>query len=148
MTSTKLVNAKLDRLDAKLDRLNAKLDRLDTKLDRLDDIDRLPSITEIKTMGGYTHGLTHRTGYMVSLVGNKVIIPAATCTNKDWGMYYINHRPIRRETNVGVWYNPDDDNFYFDIGQWVETKEEAFALGRSNNQLAVYEIATGESIFL
>ena len=117
-----------------------------TKLDRLNDIDRLPSIDEIKEMGGYTHNLEHTTGYMVSTVGNEVVKPVATCTNKDWGMYYITHRPVTKETYVGVWYNRENDSFYFDVSQWVEDKTEARELGEKNNQLAIYEIETGRTL--
>lgn len=122
--------------------------RRSTKLDKLNDIDRIPSIDELKEMGGYTHNLEHTTGYMVSTVGNEVVKTAATCTNKDWGMYYITHRPITKETYVGVWYNQEDDSFYFDVSQWVEDKEEALALGKEHNQLAIYEIETGNCIQL
>jgi len=117
-----------------------------TKLDRLNDIDRLPSIDEIKEMGGYTHNLEHTTGYMVSTVGNEVVKPVATCTNKDWGMYYITHRPVTKETYVGVWYNRENDSFYFDVSQWVEDKAEAWELGEKNNQLSIYEIETGRTL--
>lgn len=125
--------------------------RRSTKLDKLNDIDRLPSIDEIKEMGGYTHNLNHTTGYMVSLAGYEVVIPADICTNANWGMYYITHRSVgsvKKETYVGAWFNPDDDNFYFDVSQWVEEKQEALALGKEHNQLAVYEIETGNCIQL
>ena len=120
--------------------------RRTSKLDRLNDIDRLPTIDEIKFLGGYTHNLEHNTGYMVSLSGQGVVKPASTCTDKDWGKYYINHRTAAKETYVGVWYNADDDTFYFDVSQWVKTKAEALALGKANSQLAVYEISTGDVI--
>lgn len=106
----------------------------------------LKTIEQIKEVGGYTHNLTHTTGYMVSTVGNEAVIPASVCSNKDWSNYYTTHRPVKDEHYVGVWYNPDDDNFYFDVSQWVEDKQEALALGERNNQLAVYEIETGECI--
>lgn len=119
------------------------------ELDRLNDIVKLPSVDELKSLGGYTHNLNHTTGYMVSLAGYEVVIPADICTNENWGMYYITHRSVgsvKKETYVGAWFNPDDDNFYFDVSQWVEDKEEALTLGEKNEQLAIYEIETGMCI--
>jgi hypothetical protein len=120
--------------------------RRHSELDRLNDIDRLPTVDELKALGGYTHNLKHTTGYMVALAGNEVVIPADICTNGNWGMYYIKHRPTKKETYVGAWFNPDDDHFYFDVSQWVEDKEEALVLGERNQQLAIYEIETGACI--
>ena len=52
---------------------------------------------------------------------------------------------------IGGWLdvNSDDkNNFYLDISINVKDKDEAIELAKKNNQLAIFDIATGESIYL
>jgi hypothetical protein len=42
----------------------------------------------------------------------------------------------------------DKDNFYLDISINVKDRNEAIELAKKNNQLAIFDIATGESIYL
>lgn len=52
---------------------------------------------------------------------------------------------------IGGWLdvNSDDkNNFYLDISINVKDKDEAIELAKKNGQLAIYDIASGESIYL
>jgi hypothetical protein len=52
---------------------------------------------------------------------------------------------------IGGWLdvNSDDkNNFYLDISINIKDKDEAIELAKKNNQLAIFDIATGESIYL
>jgi hypothetical protein len=115
------------------------------------DATRLPTVQQIKDMGGYTHGIKHTKGYLVSLSNYECKVPASECTDKHLAKYFIKVRAelsVKANKYLGAWFNPEDDNFYFDISQWVETKDEALALGKKHNQLAVYELGTGNCIHL
>lgn len=52
---------------------------------------------------------------------------------------------------IGGWLDTeanDKDNFYLDISVNIQNKDEAIKLAKKNNQLAIYDVASGESIYL
>ena len=52
---------------------------------------------------------------------------------------------------IGGWLDAeanDDNNFYLDISINIQDKNEAIELAKKNNQLAIFDIASGESIYL
>ena len=52
---------------------------------------------------------------------------------------------------IGGWLDTeanDKDNFYLDISVNIQDKNKAIELAKKNNQLAIFDIATGESIYL
>lgn len=52
---------------------------------------------------------------------------------------------------IGGWLDTeanDKDNFYLDISINVKDKDEALKIAKENHQLAIYDVATGESIYL
>lgn len=111
----------------------------------------LPTVQQIKDMGGYTHELKHTNGYLVSLPNYECKVSASECTDKHWAKHFIKVRAelsTKNEKYLGAWFNPEDDHFYFDLSQWVKTKAEALALGKERNQLSVYEVETGNCIWL
>jgi hypothetical protein len=111
----------------------------------------LPTVQQIKDMGGYTHGIKHTKGYLVSLPNYEYKVPASECTDKHWAKHFIKVRAelsVKANKYLGAWFNPEDDNFYFDLSQWVETKDEALVLGKEHNQLSIYELGTGNCIRL
>lgn len=111
----------------------------------------LPTVQQIKDMGGYTHGLKHTNGYLVSLPNYECKVSASECTDKHWAKHFIKVRAelsVKTNKYLGAWFNPEDDNFYFDLSQWVETKAEALALGKEHNQLAIYDVSTASCIWL
>lgn len=101
--------------------------------------------------GGFSlnsDGISPTTGYMISC--------------KD--LYKINlseltpdklNDAIKEATKIngyiGGWLDTetnDKDNFYLDISINIQDKNKAIELAKQNNQLAIYDIATGESIYL
>lgn len=52
---------------------------------------------------------------------------------------------------IGGWLDTetnDKDNFYLDISINIKDKDEALKIAKDKNQLAIYDISTGESIYL
>lgn len=52
---------------------------------------------------------------------------------------------------IGGWLDTetnDDNNFYLDISINIQDRNEAIELAKKNGQLAIYDIASGESIYL
>lgn len=47
---------------------------------------------------------------------------------------------------VGTWVH--EDHVYVDGSQWFIHRDDAVAVARERNQLAVYDVATGESIYV
>lgn len=59
---------------------------------------------------------------------------------------YVGENP---EINAfGGWLNPDNRQFYFDATIIVNDLETAIELGRANKQLAIFDFANGETIYL
>jgi hypothetical protein len=47
---------------------------------------------------------------------------------------------------LGAWRDPADGRIYLDVSILVEDREQALALAREYDQLAVFDFSTGESI--
>jgi hypothetical protein len=47
---------------------------------------------------------------------------------------------------IGTWYNEEDDTTYLDVTATLPDKEQAIALGRQCNQIAIYDLLHGEEI--
>lgn len=47
---------------------------------------------------------------------------------------------------LGGWRDPADGRIYLDVSTLVEDREQALALARCHDQLAVFDFSTGESI--
>ena len=49
---------------------------------------------------------------------------------------------------VGVWTNPESGVTYYDRSVWVAELDNAIALGKSHEQLAIWDIANEKEIWL
>lgn len=49
-------------------------------------------------------------------------------------------------TAIGTWYNEEDDTTYLDVTAVLPDREQAVALGRQYNQIAIYDLLRGEEI--
>lgn len=101
--------------------------------------------------GGFSinkDGDSPKTGYMISCKDLYKINLSELTSDK------LNDA-IKKATEIGGyiggWLDTeanDKDNFYLDISINIQDKNEAIELAKKNNQLAIYDIATGESIYL
>lgn len=109
----------------------------------------LPTVQQIKDMGGYTHGIKHTNGYIVSLPNFECKVPASECTDKHWAKYFIKVRAelsIKNNNYLGAWYSSKDDMFYFDVSHWVPTLAEASELGKLYNQQSIFDVSNGVAV--
>ena len=47
---------------------------------------------------------------------------------------------------LGGWRNPDDGLAYLDVSVVVSSRDQALALARNNDQLAIWDFANGQSV--
>lgn len=82
-------------------------------------------------------------GYMVSRAGHEEIVPQGADLVAYGKHYFLRHAETLAEDNayMGCWF--DGSNFVFDISENVQTKEVAIQLGETNNQLAIWDCASG-----
>jgi len=82
-------------------------------------------------------------GYMVSRAGHEEIVPQGADLVAYGKHYFLRHAETLAEDNayMGCWF--DGSNFVFDISENVQTKEVAIELGSANNQLAIWDCASG-----
>lgn len=112
-------------------------------------------VSELKELaiknGGFSlnkDGKVPVTGYMISCKDlYKIALSDLTSDKLD--------NAIKEATKIGGyiggWLDTeanDKDNFYLDISINVKDRNEAIELAKKNNQLAIFDIATGESIYL
>lgn len=86
-------------------------------------------------------------GYAVALSGFEHVIPLDQFRSVDLLYYDLDHG---HPEWLGVWLMENDDEqlVYLDFVVIVEDREEAIALGRDNEQKAIYWIDGDEEIFI
>lgn len=83
-------------------------------------------------------------GYMVSLQGYEIKTSIDLLSSdllKDYQQLAKQHNAY-----VGLWV--DNDNLYLDISVNIKDEKQAFKLARDNNQLAIYHIDKGATIYV
>lgn len=105
----------------------------------------------VKNNGGFsvnTNGDSPKSGYMVSIRDlYKIDIDLIDQSDIDFASNIAN------QVNgfIGGWLDVNDtniNNFYMDISINIQNKEKAIELAKQNNQLAIYDVSSGESIYL
>lgn len=48
----------------------------------------------------------------------------------------------------GAWKSPDNGHIYFDVVDFHDTKDAALTIARARGELAVFDIATGETAYV
>jgi hypothetical protein len=91
-------------------------------------------------------GETPTKGWAVSLAGNETIyeeLPSYDDLTLDvLGKLHAQHdHPLY----LGGWY--DNGHYYLDISRIIDDYSEAMAIASENNQLAIYNLETGESVY-
>jgi hypothetical protein len=51
-------------------------------------------------------------------------------------------------TGYGAWKSPDNGHIYFDVVDFYDDKESALEVARARGELAVFDIATGETAWV
>lgn len=93
-------------------------------------------------------GVSPTSGYMVSLAGteeqhpNYSTIPA-DIVNDACRKY---HQTIQPNAYFGAWI--DEDVLYLDNSVNIADLETAIAFGHANNQIAIWDVVNGKSIYL
>lgn len=101
--------------------------------------------------GGFTVDLATgehvSTGYAVS-VHPECEVTLGEATLGDLLLYLaLSQDTLSRPNRVfGGWRDPSDGRVYLDVTVVVESLNLALALGRTHDQLAVYDFATGQSV--
>lgn len=111
-------------------------------------------VNELKEMavknGGFSlspEGEAPKAGYMVS-VQDILKMPLDLWLQLEDQASIDDYSKIASEVNgyIGCWI--DDGNVYMDISTNIQDKNEALKVARINDQLAIYDIASNESIYL
>ena len=84
-------------------------------------------------------------GYMVSEVGAEKVfrlddVEGIESTLKEYA------KRISSNEYVGAWV--DDNKLYIDISKHYKSKKQALKVGAENKQLAIFDVASAESIYL
>lgn len=105
----------------------------------------------VKNNGGFSinaNGDSPKSGFMVSVKDlYKIDLDYIEQNEIDFAS------DIASEINgyIGGWLDTQSDspfNFYMDISINIQDKEKAIGVARENNQLAIYDVANGKTIYL
>lgn len=107
------------------------------------------------TTGGFTFDVKTscfaESGYAVALPGHEEIYTGPTLYPETIADYLTRHADALSKPNarVGGWATVDANGtpvWYLDVSVVLHDREAALALARSSNQLAIYNLSTGEEI--
>lgn len=87
------------------------------------------------------------TGYLVSLKDYEVIISSSDLNPGELATYVNTTREIVANDSrlwYGAWHNTENDHVYLDVTAHVSTLAEAELIADLEDQIAIYEINTGE----
>lgn len=92
-------------------------------------------------------------GYVVAERGNNKEIPEKTFFDKKDGatelMSWIRQHEDKLDkpgAHLGIWHDKENGEVVLDVSYVVEDRDEAIALGRDNNQQAIWDIANFDEI--
>lgn len=93
----------------------------------------------------------HKDGYYVSLQGTELIRNGDITVDEI--IYYrdriVNNQPFKlKNIYIGLWYNEIQNTWHVDVSVHVKDKALAVMLGKSNEQIAIYDIQNKKSIYL
>lgn len=109
------------------------------------------ALNQLATSGGFSFndlGESPTTGYMVSLPSeNRPIVASARNVAQ-----FLQANPISGAEYWGGWqfgqYQETDGAVYLDRSINVISKREALAIAKQNKQLAIYDVRTGQSVYV
>lgn len=101
--------------------------------------------------GGST--INQRTGRVVTEgfpvgIGEEEVFNTNEVTPEIIQKFTQDHNEALSQPNrqIGTWYDEGEGKTYLDVVEIAETEERAIELGKEHNELAVYNLATGETI--
>jgi hypothetical protein len=108
--------------------------------------------TDILTNGGASINMAGQpatSGYMVALPEDQEVVVSMDAFRRGGPQiiqqYIQSHPDVSGPGNFfGAWV--DGDSVYLDVSENVYDESQAIQLGQQRNQLAIYDIATGNSI--
>ena len=108
-------------------------------------------LNKIFTDGGFSvqvaSGSIPSSGYMVSIQGCEEVYYTEDITNDTIPGYITRKKELLLPgAYFGAWL--DGSKVYLDVSINVESLEDALNLARNNSQLAIYDLGSGESIYL
>lgn len=114
-------------------------------------------IIDAALAGGMTlsllSGAEPKTGYAVAERGNNMEIPAEVFFDKRQGMAELRKWANAHEAqfddpaaHLGIWYDKEHEEVCLDISYVLDDHDEAVALGKHNNQQAIWDIANTTEI--
>jgi hypothetical protein len=56
--------------------------------------------------------------------------------------------PDYKKLFIGVWFNANDNLYYYDLNQYFKDLDSAITYGKQQKQIAIYDIAKNDSIEL
>lgn len=65
-----------------------------------------------------------------------------------WGLAKAYAFAKKNKAVLGGWYNSDNDKYYFDACTLIADTKEAVEFGKANKQLAIFNLATFETLTL
>ena len=102
--------------------------------------------------GGVTFNLEGKApekGYMVSVVGQEIIVPELDYVSEDLTEYVSERLSLLNSMSnlyVGVWYHKG--NYYIDLSENILSKADALKQGILRSQKAIWDITANEEIKL
>ena len=102
--------------------------------------------------GGVTFNLEGKApekGYMVSVVGQEIIVPELDYVSEDLTEYVSEKLSLLNSMSnlyVGVWYHKG--NYYIDLSENILSKADALKQGILRSQKAIWDITANEEIKL
>jgi hypothetical protein len=100
-----------------------------------------------KTTGGVTwnvpsnKNLVGTDNYAVAVHPDRSIILEKEPTEQDINDYIEANKDIlNAENSLGIWYNKSSGKWYFDVVATLSDREQAIALGKANNQIAIFDL--------
>jgi len=102
--------------------------------------------------GGFSESLAGKSpdgGFMVAVSADtEMKKPIEDMTRLDILRYIVRHAKLLNKPSafLGGWL--DEGYGYLDVSINVEDKAEALAMAKANKQLAIYDVVSGESIYL
>ena len=111
-------------------------------------------IGRLQTEGGFSESLDGQSpdgGYMVALDKSaEAVFDSADLTDADILDFVLEHYDSLNQdaAYLGGWLDTDDGKVYLDVSFNFGDKDEALSAAAGAEQLAVYDIEAGESIYL
>jgi len=109
---------------------------------------------KLETDGGFSESLDGQSpsgGYMVALDKNaEAVYDSENLTDADILDFVMEHYdPLNKpDAYLGGWLDTDEGKVYLDVSFNIQDRDEALAAAAEADQLAIYDLGSGESIYL